>query len=628
MENKIVKMNRLMCFALALTACSGARWTEEEIGEVDQSTDLLVGTPATQACDYPQVFGTPAHTGLACPMIRGMRVVEKLLQDPDADAENAFSGFLQIHESAPLTFGDFVVVPTRGGFTDGFHRETDHYGVDVYRWSKGVTNREVDNKLVLAWSAKTDWQPTDGILGSFGTFTNGYVMGFYPAIGNGSLYVPARSGKLNRFDLATGSLIKSINPFAGTSFDGDERTIDINAVAVNTHNGKVYYEVIAFNAASNEFEAPVRGSWLIEVTPSNATRLVPWDQIATPAVGAPQAGDLCDFPFFVTGVTPTSSATLPDRAACGAQRPNFNAPVAINTTNDHVVTYGSSNNADGAAMLIELDASLHPVLGVDTRGHLLNGCGVLAFDGDDSFCSIITDGFTKHVGFDPEYNRPVMLQGDEIMDNAPWIAPNGDVGVGGYNGGFSFGGGFDSRGSSLVFSSTGSIKAINMEFGWEVTPTVWPHDGTFSYVQDRNLYSNFTLGVARYSPSMKLENAGAVPLIETANAIDFLDVNTLVDRDGRRYGVNGDGRVYAFDADGNLVDSVVLPGDDGEPRSMETESGYGARDRAGRAYFSYAGSVYVIDGAGTDNPAPAISRSATRSTFFPKAHRGIVATAR
>ena len=198
------------------------------------------------------------------------------------------------------------------------------------------------------------------------------------------------------------------------------------------------------------------------------------------------------------------------------------------------------------------------------------------------------------------------------MDSAPVVAPNGDWSIGNYDGGVSFGGpdDWDARGFGLLFDHTGAFKAKNEEFFWEVTLSVWTRpDGSFSYLQDRQFYSDVfngdetALSVASYSPNFELERRGSPPLSFEPVAIDFLDAHIPFGSAGDHYGVNGDGHMYKFDDSGTIVDSVELTNADGSARSMETLSGYFARDAVGRIYASYAGNVYVIaSSGGPDHP--------------------------
>lgn len=560
-----------------------------------QGVDAVVDETSTElaaACDYAQVYGNASHAGIACPEVVNMEVVKVITQDPDANAENDFSGFLQIHESAPLTSGDYVLVPSKSGYVNSLDRSPERYHVQAFRWSPSVTAPGAT--LEEAWKLDTDWQPVDGVIASFGYVTNGYVQQFQPAIANGSVYMPGRNGKIIRASLATGAVQAVINPFEGTPFDGDSRLLVNNAISFDAL-GNVYYTAVAWPLGTPNISAQPRGTWLVQVSPANTARLVEWDSIASPAVGVPGATDLCEFPFGTAG-TPlaTGPSSRAPRFGCGRQRPAINAPIAVDPRNGNLVAWSYANNAQGAAFLVEIDAlTLTPIRAADTRDILLHGCGKrLRITG--AACNTITAGGTVNLGFDPAFNGPVRFRGIDLMASAPTVAPNGDWSIGSYDGGFAFGGNFDSRGAGIVFRN-GAFHAKNETFFWEVTPSVWEHDGTFSYLQDRQQYSLIDLTVAQFSEGQAPEAIHQIPTDFSAVAIDFLDAHIPFGPTGDRYGVNGDGHLYKFTAASKgPVEVVALTNADGSVRSMETLAGYFARDRAGRIYASYAGNVYVI----------------------------------
>lgn len=336
-------MNRLTLIVVAsLAACSPS-------GDAGTSEAELVGAP----CDWPQIFGTAQHAGRACPEVTGMRVAYVLPQDPDADAENEFSGFLQIHEPPPLTSGDFVVVPGKSGYVDSFDRSPEAWSLDVYRWLPRV---DAPNAVLkLAWSAKATWQPVDSVVGSFGSYTNGYVAQFAPAVSGASLYVPARHGRVRRMNLATGALVAEIDPLAGTPFSGDELTVATGALSVGP-GGDVYYTATAFPLSGNRSAQP-RASWLVHVRPDGTSRVVLWTDVAA-AAGLPGLSDPCEYPFRTGGTPP---ATGPGSRApifgCGVQRPAMNSAVAVTEDGSRLVAFSYANNAQGAAFLVTLDAA-------------------------------------------------------------------------------------------------------------------------------------------------------------------------------------------------------------------------------------------------------------------------------
>lgn len=569
-------------------------------------------------CDYPQAFGNASHTGIACPELNNMTVVATIVQDPDADAENAFSGFLQIHESPPLTLGDFVVVPSKHGYVDSFDRSPEHYSVQTLRWVPNVSAPGA--LLVPAWNLDTDWQPVDGVIKSFGYVTNGYVQSFGPALANGSVYMPARDGKLIRADISTGHVIATINPFAGTPFNGDERTIVNNMLSVDAA-GNVLYDVVAWPTGTPNRSAQPRGSWIVRVHPNNSVELVDFATIASASIGVPQLTSLCEYRFR-TGGTPAATGpdSRPPMFGCGTQRPAINSPIAIDPNTGNLVIFSLANNAQGAAFVIEASGTTFaPIRASDTRGHFLHGCGVRLADsfvgGSGTSCDTITAGLTVNIGNDPDFNGPVRFLGEDLMDSAVAIAPNGDRSIGSYDGGFSFGGGYDARGAGVVFHSDGSFAAKNETFWWEVTPSVWRQSPLeFHYLQDRQLYSDFELTVGQYDPAENLEATNSIPLTFDPVAIDWLDAHIVFGPGGDRYATNGDGHLYKFIPGRELpTEAVELQNADGSVRSMETLSGYYARDRAGRIYASFAGNVYVIASSVTAPPVPRPVPRATRN---------------
>ena len=597
---------KIQCkIALAITSV-----TIMACGEPDVSyTDRAQASPAPGAiCDYPQAFGNAPHAGLACPSIDGMRVAAAIVQDPDVVEENTQTGFLSIHESAPLTLGDYVVVPSKRGFTsvsddNGFRPPTETWFSAIYRWSPNVSAPSA--ALLHVADADTDWQPVDVIMGSFGSYTNGYVQGFFPAIVGSTIAVPAKFGRMNRVSLATGTVISTVDPFAGTAFSGDPTVIDVSGISV-AKDGSVLYTVTAFpNAPGTDRSDDPRSSWLVRVKPDNSTQIVEWRALASTSIGVPGRDDACEYPFGTNGTPgPTGPNSRPPLFGCGFQRPGFNAPPAIDDDGT-IFVWSYANNAQGAAFIVALDgATLVPLRAMDTRGRLRHGCGV-RLSATSGTCAVLTNGGTTNLGVDPNFNGSPRFRGEDLMDSA--VSINGNfVCIGSYDGGVSFGGGYDARGALVCFNKrTGAFATTNEEFGWEVTAS-----GTSPLYQDRNLYSELDLGVATYALSFAPLAIGTVPVDFTANAVDFLDANIVHDAIGAFYGVNGNGHAYQFGADGSVLASVPLPGDDGAPVSMETLSGYWARDRAGRAYVSYAGRVYVLAGG-------VGSTSATRTLVRP-----------
>jgi hypothetical protein len=591
-------MNKLFLLGMFLMfACQD----QEDVNE-----HLLVAQGGnTVSCDYTQAFGNAQHTGATCSPVNGMRLVASVVQDDHAIDAADQMGFYADHAGAPLTGGDLVIVPVKTGFTSIFDQTTSSYSVQALRWFPSADDPSA--VLTPIWTASSTWRPVDALLGKtgLGTFTNGYVMGFYPALSTSSdsLYMPGISGQLIRVSLTTGVVTTTVDPLLGTSLSKDSRTATVSGLTVDDA-GNVYYTVTAFHATSNSNGAQPRGSWLVRVRPDNTSTITPWSSIASPSVGVPSATSLCPREFGIGGTKPpTSSATPPPMFGCGAQRPAFNSPVTIDPANGRLLVYTLANNAPNAAFIVEVNpATMTPTRALDTQGHILNGCGV-RLDINLPECQVITDGGATHIGFDPLINLPTPLEGQDLVDSAITVAPNGDRTICGYDSGFSFGGDYDARGACVSFTRAGAFQSTNLDFGWEVTPSVWPHDGTFSYIQDRNFYSHVFedgtgIATARYSPTGQTEAVGDINIDFDAAAVDFLDANVLVDTYGGHYAVNGDGHLYHFNAAGQLLETLALTEDDGSVIQLETLSGRHAWGRGGRLYISWRGRVWVIAGTG------------------------------
>lgn len=566
-------------------------------GEVTEAQGLqAIGS----ANSWEQVFGNGSHTGktFASPLT-GMRVSNVVIQDEDAEAVNDFNGFLLQHESSPLTSGEFVVVPGSSGFDpEDFDTNTKRYNVQVLR--------KAGESLTPVWKTSTNWVPVDGRFNGW-IVTNGYVPQFQPAISAGDLWMPISRGGVARLNLATGRPATTYQPFAGTAFDTDA-TIVSNALSVSA-DGSVWYTAITYpELIQFGRRHVVRGSFLVRISLSGQVTVRDWSTIATAAIGVAQENDNCKQEF-----EPTSGTQPAPSTPCGLQRPAQNSAVTFRP-NGNPIVYSLGINETRAGYLIELDAAtLNPIASASMRGHLRTGCGIRLFAENGWPCFADTP-----LGFDPGYNDFVAYRGQNIHDGSPVVDPDGGVSISGYDGGFTFGGDFDARGSILRFGTplNGRLPLLskNEAYGWEVTPSVrLASDGTWSFYQDFNLYSDLDLRIAKLSPEYTVQTSGAIGLDFDRVAIDWLDAHIPIDRDGNFYATNGMGVLVKFSPNGTPVGHVVLPEADGAgQRSMETLSGYYAWGQDGTLYASYAGNVYAIQsGIGPDVPPPAMTPSSS-----------------
>lgn len=633
-----------------------------EVAPAEVSTKITggpVGTPpigiGRSVCDWTQNMGDEAHLGKLCPAPHGIRLVAVLTQDPDAAAQaaNPRTGFLQNHEGSPLTFDDFVAFPVHHG-ADPNNRTNDTWAMDVWRWVPSAVDPGAF--LVHVTTLSSTWRAVDTIR-SFGYVTNGYVQQMPSAISLGRLMVAQSSGRVIPVDLTTGQALSTINPFANTPFDGDVRLTTAGGFSVRTRDygdgipvGTTYYTATAWPTdAVPTIGLDPRGSWLIEVRPSGATRLIPWAQIAATSVGVPQRNDLCNWPFGTSGTPPaTGPDSVPPQFRCGVQRPKLNSSIAIRPTDGHLMVLSAANNNIWEERIIEVDpVSLFPVRSMATRERFAQGCGVRIplTDSPDwgDTCDLLTNHGQVNIGVAPDFNLLGSHRGNGIDDEYVFCLDNGDCGVGGYDGGFTFFGDYDARGTIAMFHTDGSVAAINNEVGWGLTPSL---DSLHRIRLDRDLFSdafNFNTGEIGPNPTQALQSAiysttfelaaiSQIPVNFNANAIDLLAAQEPTDTAGNAYTVDGVGILYQIGTSGAARDAVSLVDPaTGEQLSMETLQNYFAWGRGPARtsilYASYAGKIWVIKSADEDDAAPPITpaRLAALHSSNPKHELAIAA---
>lgn len=604
--------NVIVCMAVAVSVAA--------CGAVDEQGDVESVVGSTSTCNEPQVFGSPSHGGAqGCPALTNMHVVKQIVQDPDADAVSDQDGFYQFYGMPVLTQGDWVVVPTKSGFTSVLDRTTERYHVTAYRWFPSVTspNRELVGPM---WSADTDWTPVDAQVNpTYITF--GYVQAFGAAISGGSVWIPAVSGQIDQRDLQTGQLIRRINPFAGTQLNGDPKVGNANYPSVD-FDGSVWYAAAAWPTVPDAISGdPVRGSYVIRISPvTGAATIVDLSPensikiagpgIATHAVGVKDSSDLCPYAFGTQGSgPPTGPDSQPIQLSCGPQRPGLNAAFAFTSRGPLIRTV--SNNTRSTDYLIEVDRNtLLPLHATNTQNnHLGYGCGVrlsLAFPG----CAAVTANGATNLGADPDYNLGdnIILDIADIDTQAPVIAPDGSWTWGAYDHGFVFDaiGTYDAQGALLRWDSTGNLLASNKRFGWNATPAVVPTSSGFMFALDQEIYNQFDLRVAIETPDFTDLVSGVST--NQDDGADFVDQQVSTDVEGGFYGVTeGDGLFHHFDSTGSEVETLQLTKLDGSPADEFTMPVHTVSDASGDRFVTAGGVVNVV--MSSDSPTPQATRA-------------------
>jgi hypothetical protein len=130
--------------------------------------------------------------------------------------------------------------------------------------------------------------------------------------------------------------------------------------------------------------------------------------------------------------------------------------------------------------LLAVNPDLTPKWQASLRGHLDDGCGVLLLN-DNGGPNGIGCRTGSPVGVDPATNESPAGRVIDQSSSSPTVAPDGAILYGSYSR-YNF-----ARGHLWKFSSSGQFQA-SFDFGWDTTPAIFQHGGTYSIVLKDNHY--------------------------------------------------------------------------------------------------------------------------------------------
>jgi hypothetical protein len=224
-----------------------------------------------------------------------------------------------------------------------------------------------------------------------------------------------------------------------------------------------------------------------------------------------------------------------------------------------------------------------------------------------------TDPFTRsfhcrtgaNIGVDPQTNLPPAGQLSDLGSSSPVILPDGGVLYGAftrYN---------QLRGHLFKFDGHGA-PAGTYDFGWDVTPAVYRHDGTYSIVikdnryfeaqffisqLDKNLHPEWTVK-ATNTQSCQRDPSGQVACVddgEHPTGFEWCVNAPAVDPSGNVYANSEDGWVYKIRQGGQIVDRTFLL------QSLGAAYTPISIDRHGRLFSLNGGDLFVVGGHGQDD---------------------------
>src|SRR5712692_1059847 len=397
-----------------------------------------------------------------------------IVYDPLVPQEQAANdGELLAHYQVPILDGQDVFMEFKmGDYSNPFNSQVWHQR--RLHWEK--------NALVEKWDFQTDWKPEPI------NFVGRWEPVYHAVLANGHVYDMGLGGTLFKLNRGDGTVVARINPF--------DDTIDANTFVSGPPSadglGKVYYNVIQLDSSESTI-----GSWLVKVAPDNSTSKVSYSTLV------PDAPSTCRGRFTNGQLPwpPSPTAQPIFTFPCGIVRAGVNVSPAV-APDGTIYTVARVDNSARYGWVIAVNPDLTRKWDTSMRNLFRDGCGVLIpiatsatpTKGTCRFGAVVTG---VNFGVDPTTNRP----GDgSVLDessSSPTVLPDGNVLYGAYTR-YNI-----ARGHLIKFNgATGAVMA-NFDFGWDTTPAVFSHDGTYSivikdnhYDEEAGFYCNPTGGVS------------------------------------------------------------------------------------------------------------------------------------
>jgi len=605
---------------LGLAACTATATDSGDTGAV-RATALSIATGQTRAeragrrghdnrRDWLQWGQNARHTGAA--PVTGQpfaRQLADVVYDPLApDEQAATGGDLFAHYQTPLVDGADVYMERKTGTYDVAHYDTQTWSETKSSW--------VHDALVQRWTFVTDWVAP-------GSAFDFWEPVFHPVLANGRLYVPGKGGTIQEIDKETGVALRRISPFSeDCDAPLDPHKFTVSPITADDE-GSLYFNVIELvddTRASDFYDQDAVDSWLVKVARNGRASRVSYKTL-TPH--APKAGDVCEQTFFnpvnQPFPWPPSPTAVPPTEICDAQRVALNVAPAVDRDGTiYSVTRGHRQMSYG--YLVAINPDLTPKWDVSLRDRFFDGCGVPPEAGGALPPNGAPGGCREgaRYGINPGSNRP----GDGmIFDDtsaSPVVAPDGSIFFGAatrYNYG---------QGHLMHFARSGDYLGA-YPFGWDTTPAIYPHDGTYSVVTKENHYDLLSycgnpkfcpIGrtatnpgsptgffITQLSPSLQVEwqfkatntescqrdASGQVACTsDHPEGFEWCVNMAAVDADGVVYANSEDGFLYAIRQGGTLKESVfqrLALGAAYTPASLGPD---------GRVYSQNAGHLFVM----------------------------------
>jgi hypothetical protein len=430
---------------------------------------LFVSTLPLLAQEWPQWGLNPQHTGQVPIIGQNLnRNIANIVYDPlvqqEMDQSAALFGDedLLAHFQAPLVDGSNVFMVYKAGPYDILDYSTQTWGETKYTWS--------GDNLNVVWQFASDWKAP-------GNGNDFWEPVFHPALANGALYVPGAGGTIWKVDKASGVGTR-INPFNNVN----NKTYTASPLTVDPA-GNILYNVIRLGGGNDFYAQDISDSWLVRVSPAGGIEKVSYSLLTT---GAPAGNAQCSNAFSdeATLPWPPSATAVAPTVVCGTQRPGLNIAPAV-AADGTIYMATRAHLLSRETYLLAINPNLTQKWMRSLRDRFPDGCGVPLAQGGQLPPNGAPGGCRSGAlyGVDPATNRP---GGGRILDDSsasPVVAPDGSVLFGTYTR-YNY-----AQGHMAHFSSTGTYLGGYL-FGWDVTPGIYAHGGTYSVVTKDNHYGD------------------------------------------------------------------------------------------------------------------------------------------
>jgi len=422
-----------------------------------------IALSGASAPGWPQWAQNPQHTGFVS--VKGQdlnRILADIVYDPLVPKEqNLNGGDLLVHYQVPLIDGDDVYMESKDGSYSKGQYATQSWHQNRFTWVRGA--------LTKVWTFDSDWVAP-------GSQSDFWEPVYHAVLANGFIYDPGLGGTIFKLNKADGSVVARINPFG---------TIDTNTFTASPLTadaaGNVYYNVVKLQDGNQFYSKDALDSWLIKVAPDDHLSMVSYTGL-NPA--APSG--LCDGVFGTSQLPwPPSPDAVPPSATCGLQRVALNiAPAIAPDGTIYTLTRGHFLIGARHSFLLAITPDLKLKWAASLRNRFNDGCNdgtvtdsVLPVNGQPGGCRV-----GAHNGVDPAENKPGAGRVLDDASSTPTIAPDGSILYGSYSR-YNY-----AQGHLMRFSANGDYLGA-FGFGWDNTPAIYQHDGTYSIILKNNHYS-------------------------------------------------------------------------------------------------------------------------------------------